>query len=410
MSENGQSSERKNRTGKSNQPPQPEFCRPEGQAEAPLEGVATEQPAGGVNRDSRGPQAGVAPRLCNSASKDSAADGDGVISPEPNTNETASGEVSGGLPGSKSVAREEGVVRNLRGPEPSRRSNCGNQAGRTAQRQEEQTDGVSGVRSVHSSPGQGHGPDPGEGADTTMQSAQETSAVRPTESSWRTSLRAIARKAVKEPHHRFGGLYRLLNEASLKECFLRLRKDAAPGVDGMCFAQYAQHLDENVADLVQRLKNQSYRAGFRWGKSRKGTGRLHIQRRTSRKKLRGAVKRFTEWIREQRAEKVGELMKTVARKYRGHWNYYGIIGNSESLWTYFWATGCSLFKWLNRRSPRRSFTWPGFRRLLERYRVPPPRIMETAPGNRQPPSRHGATPEAGAGVNLLGAHYVPSRA
>ena len=142
MSENGQSSERKDRTGRPNQPPRPEFCRPEGQEQAPPEGVCSERPIGGVNRDSRGPQAGVASRLSNSASKKSAADGDGFIPPEPNMNETASGEVSGGLPGSKSVARDDGVVRNLRDPGPSRRSNYGNQAGRPAQRQEEPVEGV----------------------------------------------------------------------------------------------------------------------------------------------------------------------------------------------------------------------------------------------------------------------------
>ena len=191
MSENGQSSERKDRTGRPNQPPRPEFCRPEGQEQPSPEGDRSERPVGGVNRDSRGPQAGVAPRLSNPASKESAADGDGVTTPEPHVNETAHGEVSGGLPGSKSVARDAGDVRNLRDPGASRRSNCGNQAGRTAQRQEEPTDGVPGVRLVHSSPGQGHGPDPGEGADTRMKSAQETSAVRTTETSWRTCLRAI---------------------------------------------------------------------------------------------------------------------------------------------------------------------------------------------------------------------------
>ena len=40
-------------------------------------------------------------------------------------------------------------------------------------------------------------------------------------------------------------------------------------------------------------------------------------------KTRGAVARFTEWIREHRHEKIGELMETVADKHRGHWNYYG---------------------------------------------------------------------------------------
>ena len=155
MNDDGQNPERKNRTGRSNQPPRPECCRQEGQVEAPTEGAEAERLAGSVHRDSRGPQAGVAPCLSNSASKHSTADGDGVSSPEPNTTGTALGEVSGGLPGSESVARDEDEVRNLRDPGPSRRSNYGNQAGRTAQRQEEPTEGGSGVRSIHSNPGQG---------------------------------------------------------------------------------------------------------------------------------------------------------------------------------------------------------------------------------------------------------------
>ena len=93
-----------------------------------------------------------------------------------------------------------------------------------------------------------------------MQSAQETSAVRTTESSWRTSLRALAKKAVEQPTHRFGGLYRLLNEANLRECFFRLRKEAAPGVDGVSFEDYAKDLDANLRNLVWRLKHKSYRA------------------------------------------------------------------------------------------------------------------------------------------------------
>jgi hypothetical protein len=93
-----------------------------------------------------------------------------------------------------------------------------------------------------------------------MQPAQETGAVRTTESSWQTSLWAIAKKAEQKPDHRFGGLYRLLNEASLRQCFFRLRKDAACGVDGVTFEAYAQDLENNLRNLAQRLKQKSYRA------------------------------------------------------------------------------------------------------------------------------------------------------
>ena len=170
------------------------------------------------------------------------------------------GEVCGNLPGSKSVAREERIHRNLGGPADSRRANCGHETGRNAQRQEACSDGRQGVRSVRSSQRQGSGPDVGEGTDTTTQPAQETSAVRTTDLRWHTSLRAIANKADQNKTHRFGGLYRLLNEETLRVCFFQLRKDAAPGVDGVCFEDYEKHLDANLADLVRRLKRKSYRA------------------------------------------------------------------------------------------------------------------------------------------------------
>ena len=123
MSENEQSPERKNRMGRLNQPPRPEGCRQEGQGEGPAKGPESERPAGSVPRDSRGPQAGAAPCQGNSASKLPNADGDGVRSPEPNMEGTAEGEVPDSPPGSESVARDEGEVRNLRDPQPSRRSN-----------------------------------------------------------------------------------------------------------------------------------------------------------------------------------------------------------------------------------------------------------------------------------------------
>ena len=58
------------------------------------------------------------------------------------TEETVSGEVSGDLPGSKSVAREERAVRKLGSPAASRRTNCGGQSGQEVQRQEDLPTGV----------------------------------------------------------------------------------------------------------------------------------------------------------------------------------------------------------------------------------------------------------------------------
>ena len=117
---------------------------------------------------------------------------------------------------------------------------------------------------------------------------------------------------------------------------------------------------------------------FRWEKSR--AGRPVVKRRTSPKKLRAAVARFTDWIRTHRHDPVWKLMETVRRKYRGHENYYGLIGNSESLKQFTWQTRRVLFGWLNRRSQRRSYTWARFERLLKRFEVTMPRVVERIRG------------------------------
>jgi group II intron reverse transcriptase/maturase len=113
---------------------------------------------------------------------------------------------------------------------------------------------------------------------------------------------------------------------------------------------------------------------YRWEPDRKG--RPTVKRRTARKKLQGSVQRMGQWLRTQRHRKLPELMNTLKAKLRGHWNYYGVIGNSHSLNQYYYLTCQLLHKWLNRRSQKRSYTWRGLVRLLTRFEVPRPKIVE----------------------------------
>jgi hypothetical protein len=97
--------------------------------------------------------------------------------------------------------------------------------------------GAPGVGLVHSSQQPGASPEAGEGANRSTQSAQATRTVRTTEEDWQTFLRAIAEKAYTDKHHRFGDLYRWLNQDVLRLGFFRLRKDAASGVDGVTYQE-----------------------------------------------------------------------------------------------------------------------------------------------------------------------------
>lgn len=243
---------------KYNQLPKTEGCLAEGEP-VDLWGIGFERLLRSVSREKREPQAGPASCLSNSASKAADASGDGVSVPEPKTATPGKGEGEAGLPGSKSVARDEADARNRGGLESPCRTNYEGQAGRAAQRQEAPS-GTPGVGSANTIQRQGASPEAGEGADRTTQSAQETSTVRTTESDWQTYLRAIAEKAYHNPHHRFGDLYRWLNRDVLRLCFYRLRKDAASGVDGVTFQEYERDLEKNLSDLEERLKRKAYRA------------------------------------------------------------------------------------------------------------------------------------------------------
>jgi len=73
-----------------------------------------------------------------------------------------------------------------------------------------------------------------------------------------TKLRRIAEKARKDPYFKFTSLYHLMNEELLRECFKRLRKNAAAGIDEMTKDIYAENLDANLTGLTDRLHRMAY--------------------------------------------------------------------------------------------------------------------------------------------------------
>lgn len=112
---------------------------------------------------------------------------------------------------------------------------------------------------------------------------------------------------------------------------------------------------------------------FRWGKDR--SGKAHLKRRTSRKKLRSWLKRFTAWCRDVRNWKLSDLFRVLSAKLHGYYNYYGVPSNSQGLNEFYARAIRSLHRWLNRRSQRISFRWEMYKDLLRRYRIPQPRLL-----------------------------------
>jgi group II intron reverse transcriptase/maturase len=114
---------------------------------------------------------------------------------------------------------------------------------------------------------------------------------------------------------------------------------------------------------------------FRWGYNRQR--KPQIKRRTSRKKLHNSIVALTAWCRKHRHYPIWKIFEKLNVKLRGYYNHYGIIGNSESLSEFFYYVERILFKWLNRRSERKSYNWAGFNALKKDFGLLQPRITQS---------------------------------
>lgn len=103
-------------------------------------------------------------------------------------------------------------------------------------------------------------------------------------------------------------------------------------------------------------------------------GNFRVGRKTSRKKYKISLLKCKEWIKANRNMPTKELMIALRRKLEGYFRYYGVTGNFRMLSSFLQEVRGLLFKWLNRRSQRKSYNWEGFESLLERFPLPKPKI------------------------------------
>jgi group II intron reverse transcriptase/maturase len=111
---------------------------------------------------------------------------------------------------------------------------------------------------------------------------------------------------------------------------------------------------------------------FHWRRTQRGRWVPDPTTRTSR--LHRAFKAINDFCRRQRHKPLREQSIGLAQRLRGHYNYFGVQGNFRRLLVlYEWARK-TWFKWLNRRSQRRSYTWPRYVDLLRDLPLPRPRV------------------------------------
>jgi hypothetical protein len=110
---------------------------------------------------------------------------------------------------------------------------------------------------------------------------------------------------------------------------------------------------------------------FYMGFSRKGS--LVPKVKTSRRKYNSKLRRVRDWIKEARnRHRLRWIWDTFCSKLRGHIQYFGVSFNTEHVRRFLYEAKRILFKWLNRRSQKKLFSWESF--LHFEKQLPMPRV------------------------------------
>lgn len=110
-----------------------------------------------------------------------------------------------------------------------------------------------------------------------------------------------------------------------------------------------------------------------WARSTKGNWVVML--RTAKSRLSTAVRRIRDWCRTYRHLPLAVQCTALSRRIRGHFNYFGIVGNATALWRFSQAVYATWRAWLNRRSQKARMTWTRMRVLFLRYPLPNPSTL-----------------------------------
>ena len=142
------------------------------------------------------------------------------------------------------------------------------------------------------------------------------------------------------------------------------------------------HADKTkIIDFRRESKNIFSFLGFSfiWGRPR-GKRNNGLKVVTEKSKLFKKFDELKQWIKGNSGQfKTSGLLKIVASKLRGHYNYYGYKDNRKNLVHFYWLVTEALYKWLNRRSQKKSYNWKQFKELIYKRLPRPPEMYLLRP-------------------------------
>ena len=115
------------------------------------------------------------------------------------------------------------------------------------------------------------------------------------------------------------------------------------------------------------------------GKNR--LGRFTVRRKTIRTRMRAKLREIKQQLRERMHDPVRQTGRWLKSIVQGHFNYYAVPGNIDSLGVFRDRLIGHWWRTLRRRSQKRPMSWKRTLAVAARW-LPPPRILHPYPAHR----------------------------
>lgn len=140
--------------------------------------------------------------------------------------------------------------------------------------------------------------------------------------------------------------------------------------------EFGRFAKENVTKRAGKKPKTFDFLGFTHYCTQTRDGRFQLRVKTARQRVNRSFIGMNQWLKSVRnLAKLESIWKMLALKLQGHYNYYGVSGNFEGIKRYYTKTLNLTFKWLNRRSQKKSWNMENFRKYLETYPLPKPKLI-----------------------------------
>ena len=137
---------------------------------------------------------------------------------------------------------------------------------------------------------------------------------------------------------------------------------------------FGKYANENSRRITNKKPETFDFCGFTHYCSLSLRGYFRVKRKTSKKKRNPSKARIKKWIKENMHEREEWLIKSLNRRLRGYFNYYGITDNGREIQKMRAYVIRTLYKALRKRSNRHKLSWESFNNIFKTYLLIPARI------------------------------------